>query len=83
MYCCVGFHIGSYITSIAIMDYNTTSQVLEFNAAEEQCVSIVINMDGVLEERGEQFTVVLTTRDDALLVGRQFATVTIVESDGV
>jgi len=68
---------------VAVMDYNTTSEVLEFTAAEEQCVSIPINMDGVLEGEGEQFTVVLTTRDDAIRIGQQFATVTIMESDGV
>ena len=68
---------------IAVMDYNATSEVLEFTAAGEQCVSIPINMDGVLEEEGEQFTVVLTTRDDAIRIGQQFATVTIMESDGV
>ena len=66
-----------------VMDYNATSEVLEFTAAGEQCVSIPINMDGVLEEEGEQFTVVLTTRDDAIRIGQQFATVTIMESDGV
>ena len=65
------------------MDYTTTSQVLEFYVAEEQCVSIPIIMDEVLEEEEEQFTVVLTTRDDAVMIGRQFATVTIVENDGV
>ena len=68
---------------IAVMDYNATSEVLEFTAAGEQCVSIPINMDGVLEEETEQFTVVLTTRDEAITIGQQFATVTIMESDGV
>jgi len=84
VYDCVGIYIGPCnITSIAVMDYNTTSEVLEFTAAGEQCVSIPINMDGVLEEETEQFTVVLTTRDDAITIGQQFATVTIMESDGV
>jgi len=83
VYDCVGINIEPYITSIAVMDYNATSEVLEFTAAGEQCVSIPINMDGILEEDGEQFTVVLTTRDDAIRIGQQFATVTIMESDGV
>ena len=40
-------------------------------------------MDRVLEEEEEQFSVVLTTTDDAITIGRQFATVTIIDSEGM
>ena len=72
-----------HTTSIAVMDYNGTSERVEFTAAGIQCVDIPINMDRVLEEEEEQFSVVLTTTDDAITIGRQFATVTIIDSEGM
>ena len=65
------------------MDYNGTSEVVQFTTAGVQCVDIPINMDRVLEEEEEQFSVVLTTTDDAITIGRQSATVTIIDSDGM
>ena len=77
--CIIQFHT----TSTAVMDYNGTSERVEFTAAGVQCVDIPINMDRVLEEEEEQFSVVLTTTDDAITIGRQFATVTIIDSEGM
>ena len=65
------------------MDFDGTSEVVQFTAAGVQCVDIPINQDGVLEEEEEQFSVVLTTTDDAITIGRRFATVTIIDSEGM
>ena len=65
------------------MDFDGTSEVVQFTAAGVQCVDIPINQDGVLEEEEEQFSVVLTTTDDAITIGRQVATVTIIDSEGM
>ena len=81
--CITYFNMTSHYTSIAVMDYNGTSEVVQFTAAGVQCVDIPINQDGVLEEEEEQFSVVLTTTDDAITIGRRFATVTIIDSEGM
>ena len=53
-----------------------------FTEAGVECVSIPIVNDGRLEDE-EMFSVVLTTRDDAIDLGNNVAQVHIIDSQGM
>jgi len=70
-----------FITSVADVDFITTSAVLTFNASTPlQCDQVIIVNDGILENN-ETFFVQLKSTDDVVNVSLNSAPVTIIDDD--
>ena len=71
-----------FVTSVADVDFITTSAVLTFNASTSlQCDQVIIINDGILENN-ETFFVQLESSDDAVNVSLNSAPVAIIDDDG-